>query len=101
MRHVIYKLKIPNPLKINEYEEFTISDPKIICEKLSISMTCFNRILNGTMKYSHQNKKYLEGVIIEKEYLESKRIKKTKEEIKKEQEEYRLNIISNLKNTTF
>lgn len=100
MRHVIYILKIPIPDKPNEYEEFKVDDPKKICEKLKISITCFNRIVKGTFKCSHSNKKYLEGIIIEREYQPLKKpsvVKKTEEEIAKEKEEFRKNIINDMK----
>lgn len=100
MRHVNYILRIPVPDKPNEYEEFKVEDPKKICDKLKISMTCFNRILRGTFKCSHNGKKYLEGIIIEREYQPLKKpsaVKKSEEEIELEKEAFRKNIITEMK----
>ena len=100
MRHIIYILKIPINNKPNEYEVFKVEDSKKICEKLKISITCFNRILNKSFKCSHSNKKHLEGIIIEREYQplkKAKPVKKTDEEVEKEKEDFRKSIISEMK----
>ena len=99
MRNVIFKLKIPLPDKENEYQEFKFEDPNDICKKLDISTTTLYRIINKTMKFTHNDKKYLEGIIIERELLPlkyPKRIKKSAEDIAKEKKEFRNKILDTL-----
>ncbi len=91
MKLVEYIVKIPNPTKEGEYEEFTCAKTTEVCAKLKISTTTMYGIMNKTIKFSHDNKKHLEGIIIEKHFLEPKKVrkpKKTEEEIKEIKSEF-------------
>lgn len=99
MRNVVFKLKIPIPDKANEYQEFTFDNPNDICKKLDISTTTLYRLINNTIKFAHADKKHLEGIIVEREYLplkQPKRVKKTVEAIENDKKNFRNKLLETL-----
>ena len=100
MKNVQYRLKIPSIEKENEFEEFIFNKPDEIAEKLKISITTVYRLINGSFKYSHVEKKHLQGIVIEKiiqPLKHPRRVKKTEREIKKETIDFRKTLLETLK----
>ena len=101
MKNIEYKLKIPSLENENEFSEFIIETPQEVADKLKVSITTVYRILKGEYKYSHLDKKYLEGIQIEKivkPLKQPRRIKKSVEEIKTEKIDFRKTLLESLQN---
>lgn len=99
MKNIEYKLKIPSLEIENEYTEFILNSPQEVADKLKISVTTVYRIIQNKYKYTHLDKKYLEGIQIEKIVKPTKqprRIKKTEEDIKTEKIDFRKTLLESL-----
>ena len=99
MKNIQYKLMIPSLDNETEFNEFIFETPKEVAERLNVSLTTVYRILNNDFKYSHSDKKHLEGIKIEKivkPLKHPRRIKKTAEQIAFEKIDYRKNLLESL-----
>lgn len=97
MRKVIFKVKIPIP-NTNNFKEIEFESRKSICEFLKITNNTLYSLTTQRLKLKHKNKKHLEGIIIEKTYVEGvKKNIKTDEEVEIDKFNFQQQLLEQIK----
>ncbi len=98
MRIVKFKVYIPKPDILNEYEEFEYNTPAEVCDALKIKRSTMYSIINNKFKCAFLKQKYLEGIKIKNFSVVNSNIQqKTKDELINENKQIQQKLLETLR----